>query len=141
LIELRLSLVAYLSPYLYLYLYYKAQVSTVIPRHIFTNNPFYCLKWPTTHILFTSITSNPIRISTPRSQRIHTPRTSRERLSYPHNDTIPHTPCLLFIAMADTKSGPMPNAPHQESNNPCTSPRRERGKRFSQTHTRRVLHA
>jgi hypothetical protein len=34
-------------------------------------------------------------------------------------------------------SGPTPNAPRHEPNNPCMPLRRGRGKRFQQTHTRR----
>jgi hypothetical protein len=77
----------YLYPYIYLYLfstmfyYIKALVFRVISRHILTNNPFYCLKWPTRHILFKSIVSNPNRLSTPRSQRIRAPHGARAPLS------------------------------------------------------------
>jgi hypothetical protein len=60
----------------------------------------------------------------------YVPRTACERLSHPHNDTNPRTPCFQFIATTGMASGPVPNAPRQEFNNPCTPLRRRRGKRF-----------
>jgi hypothetical protein len=128
-----------------LYLYYiKTSVLTVISRHIFTNNLFYCLEWPTRHVIFTSIVSNLIHLSThppPPPSSESTPRMSRKRLSHPHNDTNTHTPCLPFIAPTDMASALALNASRQEPNNPCTSLCRGWGKQFQQTHTHRVFHA
>jgi hypothetical protein len=65
----------------------------------------------------------------------------RERLSHPHNDTNSRTPCLPFIATTAVESGPLPNAPRQEPNNPCTSLRRGWGKCFSRpTHVTSSMH-
>jgi hypothetical protein len=103
----------------YIYTILKHQFRRSSHVIFFTNNPFYYLKLSTRHILFTSIASNPIRLFTPRPQRINAPH-GCERLSHSHNNTNPHTPCLSFIAAKDMASGSTPNALRQESKNPCT---------------------